>query len=65
VFHQLDLRVDKKFVWPRVMLTAYLDIQNVYNHQNAEFIDNSFDYRERAPISSLPIIPSIGLKLEF
>jgi TonB family protein len=64
-FHQLDLRVDKRFVWKRVMLTVYLDVQNVYNHQNPEFRTYSFDYTVSRDIPSLPIIPSLGLKLEF
>lgn len=32
-FHQLDIRVDKKFFFPRWSLNFYLDIQNVYNYQ--------------------------------
>ncbi len=64
-FHQLDVRVDKRWIFRRVMLNAYLDIQNVYNRQNPEFVNYSFDYRERNYIPSLPIIPSIGLKLAF
>ena len=64
-FHQLDIRVDKRFVWKRVMLTTYLDVQNVYNHQNPEFLNYSYDFSVSQPIPSLPIIPSLGLKLEF
>lgn len=65
VFHQLDIRVDKKWVWRRLSLNAYVDIQNVYNAQNVEFWNYNFDYRSRAAITSLPIIPSLGMKLEF
>ncbi|RMH00275.1 MAG: energy transducer TonB, partial [Deltaproteobacteria bacterium] len=64
-FHQLDLRVDKRWIFRKLMVNAYLDIQNVYNRQNPEFVNYSFDYREKSFIPSLPIIPSIGLKLEF
>ena len=64
-FHQLDLRVDKRFVWKRVMLTTYLDVQNAYNQQNPEFMQQSYDLRQQQPISSLPIIPSLGARLEF
>lgn len=65
VFHQLDLRVDKRFVWKRVSLTTYLDVQNVYNRQNAEFVNYAYDYSAFNNIPSLPIIPSVGVKLEF
>jgi hypothetical protein len=32
-FHQLDVRVDKKFFFPKWNLNFYLDIQNLYNFQ--------------------------------
>jgi hypothetical protein len=32
-FHQLDIRVDKKFFFPRWSLNFYLDIQNLYNYK--------------------------------
>jgi hypothetical protein len=31
VFHQMDIRVDKKFFFPRWSMNFYLDIQNLYN----------------------------------
>jgi hypothetical protein len=65
VFHQLDLRVDKKFTWKRVSLTTYVDVQNVYNRQNAEFVNYAYDYSAYDNIPSLPIIPSLGIRLEF
>jgi TonB family protein len=64
-FHQLDLRVDKRFVWRKVMLEAYVDVQNVYNHQNVEFMQDSFDFTQSRPIASLPILPSLGLRLQW
>ncbi len=35
-FHQLDLRVDKRFFFKNWSLSLYLDIQNVYNFQNEQ-----------------------------
>ena len=35
-FNQLDLRVDKTFLFKRWVLKVYLDITNVYNHANVE-----------------------------
>jgi hypothetical protein len=64
-FHQLDLRVDKKWTFKRWWLTAYLDVQNVYNRQNPEFRLDAYDYRSGRELPSLPIIPSIGVKAEF
>lgn len=65
MFHQLDVRVDKRFVWRRSSLTTYLDVQNAYNRQNAEFVVYAYDFSEQRTVPSLPIIPSVGIKLEF
>jgi hypothetical protein len=64
-FHQLDLRVDKMFVYKRVMLNVYLDIINVYNRQNGEAIVYSHNFKDRSIQAGLPIIPSLGVRLEF
>jgi len=64
-FHQLDLRVDKRWVYRRVSFNAYLDVLNVYNHQNTERLSYSFNFQNTAPIASLPILPSIGLRLDW
>jgi hypothetical protein len=64
-FHQLDLRVDKRFVWRKVMLETYVDVQNVYNHQNVEFLQDSYDLTQSRPVASLPILPSLGMRLQW
>lgn len=38
-FHQLDVRVDKKYYFKKWSLNIYFDIQNLYNYQTA-FQDN-------------------------
>lgn len=65
VFHQLDIRLDKRFVFTRWMLSLYLDIQNVYSYQYSEFLQYNFDYSQRGVLKGLPIVPSLGLKGEF
>lgn len=64
-FHQLDVRIDKVWTFPRWQLNWYLDIQNVYNRANPEALNYSFDFSETAVISGLPIIPSLGLRGSF
>ncbi len=64
-FHQLDLRVDKRWIYRKISINAYLDVLNVYNHANTERLQNSYNFQTNAPIASLPILPSIGLKLEW
>ncbi|MDX9720535.1 MAG: TonB-dependent receptor, partial [Myxococcota bacterium] len=64
-FHQLDLRVDKSWVFDWWILSAYLDIQGVYFHANPEFIQYNFDSTQQGYVRGLPILPSIGIKGEF
>ncbi len=65
IFHQLDVRVDKTWSFEHYNLTAYLDVQNVYNRANAEGV--SYNYRYTTPQwqTGLPIIPSLGVRGEF
>lgn len=65
LFHQLDIRVDKRWKFTSWQLSAYLDIQNVYNHANSEGLQYNFNFTTRQYVSGLPILPSIGLRGEF
>lgn len=65
VFHQLDFRVDKRWVFNAWNLNFYLDIQNVYNRQNPEGFVYSYDYASSQRVSGLPFIPSFGIRGEF
>jgi len=64
-FHQLDLRAERKWVFDVWLLSAYLEIQNAYNRANPEDYSYNFDFTEKKLVSSLPILPSFGLRGEF
>ncbi|HXU68220.1 MAG TPA: TonB-dependent receptor [Polyangia bacterium] len=64
-FTQLDLRVDKRFLFKSWILSAYVDVSNVTNNANVEGYAYSYDYRVRTPVTGLPIIPSVGLRASF
>lgn len=64
-FHQLDLRLDRKFVFEQFSATAYLDVLNVYNQANQEGVIADYRSREVQPIPSLPFIPVFGMSAEF
>jgi TonB family protein len=64
-FHQLDVRVDKKWTWRYVALNAYVDIMNIYNRRNTESLFYSYHYQESRTLAGLPILPSVGLKFEW
>ena len=64
-FHQLDLRVDKRWAHPRWIMDWYIDLQNVYNRSNPEGITYNFNYRQAKVQQGLPILPIVGIKGEF
>lgn len=64
-FHQLDLRVEKLWQLGALGLTAYLELMNAYNAENQEAVRYSFDYRESAGVSGLPLLPNLGLRGEL
>jgi TonB family protein len=64
-FHQLDLRVERTWNIRSGRLAAYLDVQNVYNHQTDEGRTYNFDFSKSGVIPGLPIIPSLGLRGEI
>lgn len=65
-FFQVDLRIDKKFVYDKWMLAAYLDFQNVlmFLYASPEFTIYDFDYTDQTTVSA-PFVPSFGLRAEF
>lgn len=65
-FHQLDIRIDKRWKFQDWTLGAYLDVINAYNRVNPDFIGYNYDYSQNRPeTASLPIVPSVGLRAEF
>lgn len=65
MFHQLDLRLDKRWRFKRWQFSMYLDVQNVYNSQNVEGLDYNFNYTARQYVTGLPILPSVGFRGDF
>lgn len=65
LFHQLDMRLDKRWQFQSWRLGAYLDVYNVYNNPGIE--DNSYDfnYTHRIYQTGVPFLPSVGLRGEF
>jgi len=80
-FHQLDVRIDKKYFYDKWSLMVYVDIQNLYNFQakgqdnyvrekdtNGNFLtsDNNTRYVLRGiPNTSGTVLPTIGIMVEF
>ena len=61
-FMQLDVRVEKTWLFQLWSIGAYLDVINVLNRKNSEGTDYDYRFRESAPVSSFPIFPTIGVR---
>ena len=61
-FSQLDARVERDWVFERWSIGAYLDCINVMNTKNVEAIEYDYRYRQSAPVTSFPILPTLGVR---
>jgi TonB family protein len=64
-FHQLDVRLDKTWIYNKWIFTAYVDLQNVYNRANPESTQFNFNYQQSRYSTGFPIYPIIGLRGEL
>ena len=70
IYERLDLRLNKAYVRQRFKTTLFGEIVNLTNHKNRDF-DSPGPYDNRsgrtAPnfFSMFPILPSVGMLLEF
>jgi hypothetical protein len=65
LFHQLDIRIDKRWQFKTWRFSAYLDIQNVYNNAAVEGLAYNYNYSRQSYQTGIPIIPSLGMRGEF
>ena len=65
VNHSLDMRCARRWDWGEASLTAYVDIQNIYNRKPIEppIWNQTTNTPENPP--TLGIVPSIGLRVEW
>jgi hypothetical protein len=64
-FNQLDVRLDKRWVYDNWTLSVYLDVQNVYDRSNPESIAYNYNYTDQAYSGGVPILGILGVKGEF
>lgn len=65
ITHQLDLRLDKYWLFDKWILSTYLDIQNVYMAKNVIGVSYREDYTEKVYTYGFPIMIFIGMKGDF
>jgi hypothetical protein len=65
LFHQLDLRIDKRWQIKNARISAYLDVQNVYNNPSVEGTVYNYDFSRSQYQTGVPILPSLGMRVEI
>ncbi len=64
-FHRLDVRLEKLWHLGGSRVSAYLDVQNVYNRANPEGLQYNFDYSRSSVVGGLPLLPIVGVRGEL
>ena len=64
-FLQLDVRLDKEWLFDTWKLLTYIEVQNATNRMNPEGLRYNYDYSESDVVGGLPIIPGFGIKGVF
>ncbi|GAB4563768.1 MAG: hypothetical protein Tsb0020_13200 [Haliangiales bacterium] len=62
LFHQLDVRAEKTWLFNYLRVSVFIDIQNLLNIDNVEALQYDYRFRERAPVTSVPFLPTLGVK---
>jgi TonB family protein len=64
-FSQLDVRLERTWVFNYWSFGAYIDCQNVFNAQNPEGFTYDYRFQASAAIRGIPILPVLGLRGRF
>jgi outer membrane receptor protein involved in Fe transport len=65
IHHELDIRIDRYWKLGSANMSYFLDVQNVYLNQSVVAYVYSYDYTQRGAFTSIPIIPSVGVRGQF
>jgi outer membrane receptor for ferrienterochelin and colicin len=61
-FFQVDVRIDKIWVFDNWSLDLYLDVQNVTNARSVEGTQYNYNFSQKAYFVGVPIVPILGVK---
>jgi hypothetical protein len=64
-YHALDVRVDRRWYFDSWTLITYLDVQNIYNRKNSTSVRWDAQTQTVDNQSTIGILPSIGISVEF
>lgn len=61
-YRQIDARVEKVWLYNTWSLGLYLDVINIANFENVEAFEYDYRFKNKAPVTSYPILPTLGLR---
>jgi hypothetical protein len=61
-FQQIDARLEKMWLYNTWSLGLYVDVINILNAENVEATQWDYRYNESAPVTSFPILPTLGVR---
>jgi len=65
-FFSLDVRVEKKWhIFKDSQFSVFIDMLNATNYRNVEAFTFNYDFQFHATAAGLPILPSVGARLEL
>jgi hypothetical protein len=62
LFSQIDVRAEHDWLFERWSFGVYIDVINATNRKNTEAIQYDYRYRASSPVTSFPILPTLGVK---
>jgi outer membrane receptor protein involved in Fe transport len=65
IFHQLDVRLDKRWIFDSWIFSSYLSLTNAYNRPNVEGFSYNYDFSQSSEQTGLPIYPILGIRAEL
>jgi hypothetical protein len=64
-YHRLDVRADRVFVLKRAAITAFAEVDNVYDRDNIYMYDWSRTLKQSQPVYQWGLTPVAGVRIEF
>ncbi len=65
VYHRLDLRVDRNYVFNKWKFNTYFELNNVYQRKDIVGYSYNGNYTQREPINAFVLPFSFGVQGEF
>ena len=63
--HSMDVRVERRWVYEKSILSVYLDVENIYGHKELQPPEWDQATNRQVQPAALGTVPSLGISIEF